>query len=162
MPFLSRFKFHFAQSPKGFLRALLSPTPLGRRGERLAARFLRRARYRILARNARTPVGEADLICEDPDGRTIVFVEVKTRALRAVRSFEPDAPARGPAAAHDPTPRPEAGVTARKRRKLLAVARDLARRRGWDRRPLRIDVIAVELPPEGRPIIRHHRGAVRR
>ena len=50
---------------------------LGNEGERLAARFLRRRGFRILARQYRTPLGELDLIARDGD--CIVFVEVKTR-----------------------------------------------------------------------------------
>ncbi|MBI3866405.1 MAG: YraN family protein [Planctomycetia bacterium] len=50
---------------------------LGDEGERLAARFLRRMGYKILARRYRTPLGELDLIARD--GSCIVFVEVKTR-----------------------------------------------------------------------------------
>ncbi|MBS0265417.1 MAG: YraN family protein [Planctomycetes bacterium] len=50
---------------------------LGDEGERLAARYLRRQGYRILARQYRTPLGEIDLVARD--GARIVFVEVKTR-----------------------------------------------------------------------------------
>jgi putative endonuclease len=50
---------------------------LGNEGERLAARFLRRQGYKILARRYRTPLGEIDLVARD--GSCIVFVEVKTR-----------------------------------------------------------------------------------
>ncbi len=52
---------------------------LGRRGEDLAHRFLRRQGYTIVARNYRLPAGdgEADLIAWDGD--TLVIVEVKAR-----------------------------------------------------------------------------------
>ena len=51
---------------------------LGTRGERLAARFLRRNGYKILYRNFRgRSGGEIDIVCRDND--TLVFVEVKTR-----------------------------------------------------------------------------------
>ena len=54
------------------------PAPsLGERGEIAAARFLRRLGYHIVARRHRTPLGEIDLVAVD--GRTVVFVEVKTR-----------------------------------------------------------------------------------
>ncbi|HEV2095221.1 MAG TPA: YraN family protein [Chthoniobacterales bacterium] len=50
----------------------------GARGEKLAAKFLRRAGYKILFRNFRgRSGGEIDLVCRDDD--TLVFVEVKTR-----------------------------------------------------------------------------------
>ena len=53
---------------------------LGREGERLAAKYLRGQRYRILYRNFRAPHGgEVDLVCRDKTDDTLVFVEVKTR-----------------------------------------------------------------------------------
>ncbi len=51
--------------------------PLGRTGERLAERHLRRSGYRLLARNFRAAGAEIDLVAAEGD--TIVFVEVKTR-----------------------------------------------------------------------------------
>ena len=53
---------------------------LGRRGEDIAAWYLRGKLYRILATRYKTPVGEIDLIAER-FGVT-VFVEVKTRRHR--------------------------------------------------------------------------------
>jgi len=53
---------------------------LGRRGEQLAAAFLKRNGYKVLYRNFRTPHGgEVDLVCRDKQYRELVFVEVKTR-----------------------------------------------------------------------------------
>lgn len=53
---------------------------LGREGERLAARYLRRHHYRILYRNFRAPHGgEVDIVCRDKTCDALVFVEVKTR-----------------------------------------------------------------------------------
>ena len=49
----------------------------GRRGEALAAWFLRLQFYRIVAQRYKTPVGEIDLIAERFG--TTVFVEVKAR-----------------------------------------------------------------------------------
>jgi len=50
---------------------------LGQRGERKAARLLRRMGMRIIRRNYKSPPGEVDIIAMDGD--TLVFVEVKTR-----------------------------------------------------------------------------------
>jgi putative endonuclease len=50
----------------------------GRRAEFIAALWLRLHGWRILARRARTPVGEVDIVASR--GRTIAFVEVKARA----------------------------------------------------------------------------------
>jgi len=51
---------------------------LGRRGETIAADFLRAAGHRILDRNWRVARGELDLVTSD--GSRIVAVEVKTRS----------------------------------------------------------------------------------
>jgi len=50
----------------------------GRRGESLAAWFLRLKGWRIVARRVKTPRGEIDLVARR--GRTVAFVEVKWRA----------------------------------------------------------------------------------
>lgn len=50
---------------------------LGPWGEQLAADYLRKKRYRIVACNYRCRLGEIDLICRDR--RYLVFVEVKLR-----------------------------------------------------------------------------------
>jgi Holliday junction resolvase-like predicted endonuclease len=52
--------------------------PLGRRGEEIAARHLRRCGYRILERNFCAAGAEIDLIATDHE--TYVFVEVKARS----------------------------------------------------------------------------------
>lgn len=122
----------------------LRPADLGRSGERFAARELRRRRYRIVARNVRRRFGEIDLIALAPDRRTVVFVEVKTRAVEPGR----------------PAPPPEAAITRRKRQTLLHLAHDIARRRGWSGRPLRIDVVAIDWPLTGPPALRHYQNAV--
>jgi putative endonuclease len=57
---------------------------LGRTGERLARRYLRRQGYKVLYQNFRAPRGgEVDLVCRDRAAGALVFVEVKTRRGRA-------------------------------------------------------------------------------
>ena len=51
---------------------------LGRKGERLAVKFMKKAGYKLVKRNFSTPFGEADIVMEK-DGIT-VFVEVKARS----------------------------------------------------------------------------------
>lgn len=53
----------------------------GRRGEWLAAWFLRLKGWRVLASRVKTPRGEVDLIVRR--GRTVAFVEVKWRERAA-------------------------------------------------------------------------------
>jgi putative endonuclease len=53
----------------------------GRRGEALAAWYLRLKGWRIVASRVKTPRGEIDLIARR--GRTVAFVEVKWRATEA-------------------------------------------------------------------------------
>jgi putative endonuclease len=50
----------------------------GRRGESMAAWWLRLHGWRIVARRLKTPRGEIDLVARR--GRTVAFVEVKWRA----------------------------------------------------------------------------------
>lgn len=122
-----------------FLRRRSRGASLGRRGERLAARWLARRGFRILFRNLTVGRDEADLVAVDPDGRTLVIVEVKTRRT--------DAPA------------PEAGLDDRKGDRLARLAARLTRRREYRGHPVRLDAVAVVWPDGGRPEVRHHRGA---
>ncbi|MFI4916906.1 MAG: YraN family protein [Phycisphaerales bacterium JB060] len=120
---------------------------LGPMGERVAARYLRGRGFRVLGRNLNTTFGEADLLCEGPDG-CVVIVEVKARRHR---------PGMLP---------PEASVTLVKRRKLARILEHLVRSNGWEARPRRVDVVAVEFharrwrPP--RASVRHFENAVLR
>lgn len=50
---------------------------LGKRGEQLVEEYVKKQGMRILKRNYRTPVGEADIIAQDGD--EVAFIEVKTR-----------------------------------------------------------------------------------
>lgn len=125
----------------------MTTAQVGRRGERVASRVMRRRGYRVLCRNQRLPFGEIDLVCLAPDAREIVFVEVKALRYRSggERRY-----------------RPEDHVDARKRRRLRGLARAWLGRRGWSGRPWRIDVVAVEFEAgRRRPVVRHHVGAVR-
>ena len=117
---------------------------LGRAGERVAARWLRRRGYRVLARNVHVGVGEADIVCLAPDKETIVIVEVKTRRVRdGTAGFGP-----------------EVAVGSAKSRKLVQVAQAAMKKHAWQGRPVRIDVVAVSYPARGRPSVRHHESAV--
>lgn len=60
----------------------------GRRGEALAAWYLRLKGWRIMARRVKTPRGEIDLIARR--GRVVAFVEVKWRASAEERDHAID------------------------------------------------------------------------
>ena len=60
----------------------------GRGAERLACWYLRLHGWRILARRARVPGGEADIVARR--GRTVAFVEVKARATNEAVAFALD------------------------------------------------------------------------
>ena len=60
----------------------------GRRGERIAAWWLRLKGWRILGTRVRTPAGEVDLVARR--GNLIAFVEVKTRKTAAELDFAID------------------------------------------------------------------------
>ena len=117
------------QKPMWFRR---KPVPLGTRGERLAAKALRRAGFKILARNARLGRYEIDLIAREGD--TTAFVEVKTR-----RTGEPV--------------RPEDNVGPAKRRHIQTAARIYADRENDPEMYYRFDIVAVVLPEHGKPQI---------
>lgn len=57
---------------------------LGKKGETLAEKYLKKLGYKLLKKNYCTPFGEADLIFLDGD--KTVFVEVKTRTSTAFGS----------------------------------------------------------------------------
>jgi putative endonuclease len=103
----------------------------GRRGEDLAHRFLKREGFTIVARNYRLATGgaEADLIAWERDD--LAIIEVKTRASS---EFGP----------------PERAIGEEKRRHLLRVARDYARKTETPWEHVRFDVVTVILgnPPE--------------
>ena len=90
----------------------------------------------ILHRNLAIGGGEADLVTLDPDGRTVVLVEVKTRAASALP--------------------PEESVDHRKRRRLRRVADWLQRDGRYPDAPIRFDIVAIVWLEGGRPEVRHY------
>ena len=109
---------------------------LGDRGERAAARHLRRQGMRVWARGYRIAQGEVDLIARD--GPTVVFVEVKSRQAGT----------------------PAEAVTPGKQRRLTLAALHFLRKHGLLEARARFDVISI-LWPEGirSPTVEHIRDA---
>ncbi len=114
---------------------------LGARGERAAAKYLKKKGYTIHVRNLRNRFGEIDLIAQPPDAKVIVIVEVK-----ATRSDNPP---------------PEVHVNRAKQAKLTALAGQVIRRFRLHNRVVRFDVVGVVRPEEAdKPIrITHHPNA---
>ncbi|MGD0388573.1 MAG: YraN family protein [Tepidisphaeraceae bacterium] len=106
---------------------------LGQRGENVAARYLRNQGYKIIERNFKCEVGEVDIIARD--GKTLVFVEVKTRAY------------------DDPTP--EDQINQPKRHQLTKAANFYLSRYGTPQPAARFDVVAIVWPSGRDPQIRH-------
>lgn len=94
----------------------------GRAAEERAALFLVERGYEILERNARSAVGELDLVAAE--GGDLVFVEVRSR----------DDDDRGAA---------EETVGYAKQRQLARVAEAFLEERGWRPDSCRFDVIAI-------------------
>jgi putative endonuclease len=61
----------------------------GRGAETLAAWWLRLHGWRVLARRARVPGGEVDIVARR--GRTLAFIEVKARATAEAAAYSLDA-----------------------------------------------------------------------
>jgi len=97
-------------------------------GEDRAAEFLAREGYRILERNYRCSLGEMDIIARE--GRTVVFVEVKTRSSERF----------GP---------PQAAIGPQKQRRMTAIALCYLKAHGLLCAPARFDVAAVSLGEGG-------------
>jgi putative endonuclease len=112
---------------------------LGQRGEQAAARFLKRQRYKILHRGYRILGGELDIVAVE--GRTVVFVEVKTRV------------------SHD-AGHPAEAVDLHKQKQLTQLALAYLRRYRLLDCSTRFDVVAITWPPEQRrPQIEHIKNA---
>ncbi len=117
---------------------------VGERGEDMACELLRKKGYRILGRNLPLRFTEIDILAEAADRDTVVFVEVKTRTRRT------DAGDAESLAA-------EFAVDQHKRDLLVKAARKLAAANEWHNRPLRIDVVAVELADDPAACLVRHR-----
>lgn len=107
----------------------------GKLGEKIAATYLIFKGYKILEKNKRTKRGEIDLICQK--GKTLVFVEVKTRTSR-LGGF------------------PEEAVNKEKLRRLQsAIARYLQNKQTNNIESIRVDVISIEFSGVSLPHLYH-------
>jgi putative endonuclease len=107
---------------------------LGAQGEALAVTFLCGLRYQLIERNFRCKGGEVDIIAKD--GRTLVFIEVKTRNSEGY----------GP---------PQLAVTPFKQRQISKAALTWLARTRQEDVSARFDVIAIMLSSSDAPRIEH-------
>ena len=95
---------------------------LGRKGEELVCKYLKKHKYKILVRNFTTQFGEADVVALSPDGYTC-FVEVKARETDAFGL-------------------PAEAVTQAKQRRYRLIAGLWCEMKGYEM-PIRFDVASV-------------------
>ena len=110
---------------------------IGKWGEDAVAAYLRERGYEIIARNARTPYGEIDIVAKQAD--IYIFVEVKTRTSNKMGQ-------------------PEESVNLRKQAHMLACAEHYAAENAIDH--WQIDVISVEGKVGLEPRITHFENAI--
>jgi putative endonuclease len=104
---------------------------LGKKGEEVALRFLKKKGYRIIETNYVCKLGEMDLIAEEKD--TLVFIEVKTRTSM---HFGP----------------PQLAVTQFKQRQMSKVALNFLKEKKLEDVKARFDVVAILLGQKGEEI----------
>ena len=112
---------------------------LGDRGENFAAKWLKKRGYKLLYQNYKLGKDEADLIAIDPDGVTVVIVEVKTRTSSV--------------------PAPESSINRKKQFNMSRLASRLSKRKEFSGRPFRFDAIAIVWPACEEPQIKHYEAA---
>jgi putative endonuclease len=113
-----------------------SKIDIGRQGEELAAAFLEKKGFVVVARNYRYKHAEIDLIVQKDDW--MIFVEVKARSSSAFGE-------------------PETFVDWKKGRKMMEAAEEFIFSNDW-KGHIRFDIVSVKLgnPPE----IRHFEDAI--
>lgn len=112
------------------------PRHIGKQAEDQAADYLLALGYTVITRRFKSRHGEIDLVAIDPEGTTLVFVEVKAR--RTLHQT------------------PEQAVDWTKRQHFNQAVEDYFQKTGQPEFPARYDVIALD--PTG---LRHHQDAFR-
>ncbi len=110
---------------------------LGREGEGIAERYLKKQGFKLLERNYRCPLGELDLIALDR--KVLVFVEVRTRTSDSLGS-------------------PLESVDRRKQRQIIKTALFFLSQKRLHDRDARFDVIGISME-RGEPVVEHIRNA---
>lgn len=124
---------------------------LGAKGERLAADYLERHGYRIVATNFTLPIGyspqgrqitgEIDIVAYDETAKpfALAFIEVKTRTRTDIAA-------------------PETSVDRRKQKQIIRTARLYRRLMSVQEEPYRYDVVTVVAVPNEEPELSLLRG----
>ena len=112
----------------------LSSQAVGKSGEELAQKFLKKKKYRIINRGYRLFRGEIDIIAYDKD--TLVFIEVKTR--RGSKFGQP-----------------EEAVTLSKQKQIQKIAQGFLIFNQLENIKCRFDVIALNLDDNQAYTIKH-------
>lgn len=112
---------------------------LGKRGETLAADYLRRLGYTVVETNYRCQWGEVDIVAQEGD--TLVFVEVRTRRGASFGA-------------------PQESLTPRKRQRLISTAETYLQAHPDAPADWRIDLISLTPHSSGPLHIEHLPNAV--
>ncbi|MDD4873494.1 MAG: YraN family protein [Dehalococcoidales bacterium] len=103
---------------------------IGKLGETLAARYLKKQGFKIIETNYHCPLGEIDIIAQQKD--CLVFIEVRTKTGSGFGS-------------------PEESVTRAKKKKMINTAYFYVKEYNCLQYNWRIDFIAVELDQNYKP-----------
>lgn len=95
---------------------------LGRKGEDISVKFLKKQGYKIMERNYRCSLGEIDIVAKDKN--ILCFVEVKTRKTKEYGL-------------------PEEAIDGHKQKKLAKVALTYLKEKKIYKQDLRFDVVSV-------------------
>lgn len=119
----------------------MNTAEVGRLGEKLAAKFLKKNRYKIVDMNVHKSHNEIDIIAKNKE--FIVFVEVKTRSFENSTELELGMPA--------------SAVTHDKQKRTIQAARSFLKSNNYRGLQPRFDVIEVYLcKTTGKPLHINH------
>lgn len=116
----------------------LKPYDLGKAGEEVALKYLKRKKFKIIKKGFRLYKGEIDVIAYDR--KTLVFIEVKTRRNRSFGL-------------------PEESVTTAKQRQIKKIAQGFMAFNNLENVECRFDVISLILKKNDGYSIHHFKDA---
>jgi len=114
----------------------------GMRGETYAYWYLRKPGYIFVARNYTLPGNKGEIDLVGYDGKTLAFLEVRTRTIR-----------------EDLPGLPELSITREKQHVVVRTAQRFLAERHVGECPCRFDVMAIDNCPGQPPVVRLHKDA---